>query len=148
MCFAQKIPQKAEHLANALLRHFEKAHRNIGEEQKAALKSFNSAEEAFFTQKDHPLFSWNENIVLQTAEKLGFAASGFSRSIDSKRLITQDDVALWFSEKSEYGRFLKQHLEEPLYKAVQELAETAAARRIPLEWQQYVCFFKLSKRFS
>ena len=148
LCFAQKIPQKAEHLANAFLRHFEKAHRNIDEKQKAALKSFDSAEEAFFTQKEHPLFSWNENTVLQTAEKLGFAASGFSRSIDSKRLITQDDVALWFSENSEYGRFLKQHLEEPLYKAVQELAEPAAARRSPLEWQQYVCFFKLSKRFS
>lgn len=146
LCFAQKIPQHSAHLGSSLLHHLEKTQLHSDEKLKDALAAFSSAESAFFSQKEHPLFGWNEQTVLEAAESLGFDASSFSKTIVSKRQFSQDDVALWFSEKSEYGRFLKQHIEEPFYKAVQEFAETTAARRIPLEWPQAVWFFKLSKR--
>lgn len=146
LCFAQKIPQHSAHLGSSLLHHLEKTQLHSDEKLKDALAAFSSAETDFFSQKEHPLFGWNEQTVLEAAKSLGFDASSFSKTIVSKRLFSQDDVALWFSEKSEYGRFLKQQLEALVYKAVQEFAETTAARRIPLEWPQAVWFFKLSKR--
>lgn len=146
LCFAQKIPQHSAHLGSSLLHHLEKTQLHADEKLKEALAAFSSAESAFFSQKEHPLFGWNEQTVLEAAKSLGFDVSSFSKTIVSKRLFSQDDVALWFSEKSEYGRFLKQHLEATVYKAVQEFAETTAARRIPLEWPQAVWFFKFAKR--
>lgn len=145
LCFAQKIPQHSAHLGSSLLHHLEKTQLHSDEKLKDALAAFSSAESAFFSQKEHPLFGWNEQTVLEAAGSLGFAANSFSKTIISKRLFSQDDVALWFSEKSEYGRFLKQYLEEPFYKAVQEFAGTTAARRIPLEWPQAVWFFLFAK---
>lgn len=145
LCFAQKIPQHSAHLGSSLLHYLEKTQLHADERLKEALAAFSSAETDFFSQKEHPLFGWNEQTVLEAAKSLGFDASSFSKTIVSKRLLSPDDVALWFSEKSEYGRFLKQQLEEPFYKAVQEFAETTAARRIPLEWPQAVWFFKLAK---
>ncbi|MBR4825638.1 MAG: AAA family ATPase [Spirochaetaceae bacterium] len=145
LCFAQKIPQKSEHLADALLRHLEKT-RRIDAELKSVLLAFDAAEEAFFTQKDHPLFSWNETAVLEEAEKLGFSASCFSKTIISKRLVSQEDVLLWFSENSEYGRFLKEGLETQIYEKVHELAESIAIKRISLEWNQTAGFFSLAKK--
>ncbi len=146
LSFAQKIPQKSGQLAKALLKHFEKTQKHADQELEAVLHAFNSAEEAFFTRKEHPLFGWNEATVAETAESLGFAESGFSKNIVSRRLITQADVSLWFSDNSEYGRFLKENLETSVYKRVHELAETIAIKRISLEWNQFVYFCSLSKK--
>lgn len=141
LCFAQKIPQRSAHLGSSLLHHLEKTQLHTDEKLKEALSAFSFAESAFFSQKEHPLFGWNEQTVLEAAKSLGFDADSFNKTIVSRRMLSQDDVALWFSEKSEYGRFLKQQLEEPVYKAMKELAEATAVKRIPLEWQQSVCFF-------
>ena len=145
LCFVQKIPQKGERVSAAVLRHLDVTHQKIDESTKKAFDVFAEAEEAFFNQSSNALFDWNEETIAQIAAELSFNETHLSRLLVSKRLITKDDVSLWFSENSEYGRFIAEKMAEAELKKVQAVLDTFAARRVSVDWQQTVSYFILHK---
>ena len=145
LCFSQKILQKTERLGIAVLRYFEKTNQYLDENLKTAIESFSAVEELFFTQKTHQLFCWNEETIAQEAVKHKFKEKHFSKTIVSKRMISKEDVSLWFSENSEYGRFLKENIDYSVYEKVHNIVVSFAIKHLSIEWHQTVSFFKLQK---
>ena len=129
LCITQKIPVKSQRLSS-LIRIYDSE----------LADSFEKTEDLYFTQPDHSIFSWDEDIIAKTAESKGFAIEYESMEITGKRQITEKDISLWFSTKSEYGTFLLEHCSKQELDNIKKILLMLSGKKQIVDWNGYYSF--------
>ncbi len=130
LCITQKIPVKSQRLSS-LIRIY----------NSELADNFEKTENLYFTQPDHPFFSWNEDTVVKTAKSKGFAIEHESMEITGKRQIIEKDISLWFSTNSEYGNFLLEHSTKEELDNIKEILIMLSGKKQIVDWNGYYSFF-------
>ena len=138
---SQRIPKSAQRLSdliyNQILRVIELSER---EELLPLLEKMKSSEEAFFSDSENPLFSWDENTVRNA---LGSERVQQAKTVlNERRRITSGDVSRWFDEeKSSYGKALFSSLGAEGFARIKSLLLRECEKRV-FQWQSDIFFFR------
>ncbi len=134
---SQRIPSGAQHLA-ALLPH------DSDRESLALFEEMERAESEFFSDKDNPLFAWDEESVAEEFKKCGFGVSTKLVTLTEKRRIGEKEINLWFTpQASSYASFLAKRMGEDSLLKVKKLMLEACKKTL-FDWHTRNAFFVLS----
>ena len=139
---SQKIPTSAQHIG-LLIREQILTESSIGPYEET-LDKMEAAERKFFTNKEMPLFNWNELTIIEKFREAGFKVRSSVRNVMEKRRVTYAEIRRWFDpESSAYGRAMQQAIGSAELQKLIMLLETASQSQI-FNWQTQVSFFCIS----
>ncbi|MCQ2614035.1 MAG: AAA family ATPase [Treponemataceae bacterium] len=143
---AQKLPAGGQRLSSAIKAAAEKKCIAFSKAEKDALNAFADAEDAFYSQKNHPLFGWNAETVAAAFEKHGFACSIQTKESASRRVISSQEAARWFdSEHSPYAAFMAEKLSLEQMETLRRIFSAEVESRTVFDWKVTTLFIKAGK---
>ena len=145
---AQKIPCGAQRLSDLCADFCTDGQKLIAQAKEA--------EEAFYTDKTNPLFSWDENAIAFALEQPFLPSAGEetgekkpelrtdTRILCEKRTLSADEIERWFNaEKSPYAAALEKHMgKDGIFEFKNLLIRNSAKRTF--NWSSRVAFFTLT----
>lgn len=109
------------------------------------LKKMCDAENAFFSDKDNPLFAWNSRSVAESFKNRGFEVVSATKTITEKRRISEAEIQKWFdSSNSAYGASLYTAVGGNDLEKIRNLL-LAAKENTLFNWNTEIEFMKLSR---
>ncbi len=134
---SQRIPCRTQRIA-ALIAD------SLGEradtELRDSLAKMQAAEDGFFTDKNTPLFSWDEETLAAAFREQGLDVTVSVMKVTEKRSISDRQIAAWFGESSAYATKIRETVgDEGLAQVVRLLGEEAKKKSFP--WQGENAFF-------
>ena len=114
------------------------------------LTRFIEAETAFFSNKAHKRFAWTEHTVAALAEQTGYTVKERRKeSYREKRLITQPELARWFSPDSEYGNAIRAAFPPEQHSGLETLIKLLEQRcKQPVSYTRTVIYMMLKREKS
>ena len=133
---SQRIPCRTQRIATLIADSLGKRAGGIS----GTLAKMRAAEDAFFTDKDNPMFSWDEETIAAAFREQGLEVSCSVMKVTEKRSISDRQIAAWFGESSAYAARIREAVGgEELSEAVRILGEEAKKKSFP--WQGENAFF-------
>lgn len=114
------------------------------------LTRFIEAETAFFSNKAHKRFAWTEHTAAALAEQTGYTVKECRKeSYREKRLITQPELARWFSADSEYGNAIRAAFPPEQHDGLETLIKLLEQRcKQPVSYTRTVIYMMLKREKS
>ena len=108
-----------------------------------ALERFSEAENKFYSNKNNPIFSWDENTI-----KTKFISGALNikikkENITEKRKITKEMLSSWFNEKSTYGSCIINEIGKDDFLNIYNLLEENCEKRI-FNWHSQNLIFTVT----
>jgi putative ATPase len=113
---------------------------NVDEETRDIVEQMQNIEQKFFTDKENPLFNWNQVTIQKTFEEKNLQVQTLTQKFKEKRKITSQEIQTWFSSNSAYGANLQTKLGVENLQKIINLLEKAAPETI-FDWQNEISFF-------
>ena len=133
---SQRIPCRTQRIA-ALIADC------LGErtgEISGTLAKMQAAEDEFFTDKNNPMFSWDEETLTEALRKQGLEVSCSVMKVMEKRSISDRQIAAWFGESSAYAARIRDAVGDGGIQAIVKiLSEESKKKSFP--WQGENAFF-------
>lgn len=136
---SQKIPSKGQKISN-LIKEQILINFNIDEETLKIVEQMQNIEQEFFTDKENPLFNWNQETIQKSFENKNLQVQTLTQKFKEKRKITSQEIQTWFSSNSAYGANLQTKLGVENLQKIINLLEKAAPETI-FDWQNEISFF-------
>ncbi len=141
---SQRIPCHSQRIAALISDNLRAELEATGAEKQkellAFLEAMQKAEDAFFTSKDNPLFSWDGQTVMDIFKSKGLELTASCQTITEKRSISEQQLAAWFGENSVYGKSIRDAVgPEQLDSLVKLLSMAAKKKSFP--WHSENVFF-------
>ena len=136
---SQKIPSKGQKISN-LIKEQILVNFNIDEETLKIVEQMQNIEQEFFTDKENPLFNWNQETIQKSFENKNLQVQTLTQKFKEKRKITSQEIQTWFSCNSAYGANLQTKLGVENLQKIINLLEKAAPETI-FDWQNEISFF-------
>ena len=136
---SQKIPSKGQKISN-LIKEQILVNFNVDEETLKIVEQMQNIEQEFFTDKENPLFNWNQETIQKTFEEKKLQVQTITQKFKEKRKITSQEIQTWFSSNSAYGANLQTKLGVENLQKIINLLEKAAPETI-FDWQNEISFF-------
>ena len=136
---SQKIPSKGQKISN-LIKEQILINFNVDEETLKIVEQMQNIEQEFFTDKENPLFNWNQETIQKTFEEKNLQVQTLTQKFKEKRKITSQEIQTWFSSNSAYGANLQTKLGVENLQKIINLLEKAAPETI-FDWQNEISFF-------
>lgn len=136
---SQKIPSKGQKISN-LIKEQILANFNVDEETLKIVEQMQNIEQEFFTDKENPLFNWNQETIQKSFENKNLQVQTITQKFKEKRKITSQEIQTWFSSNSAYGANLQTKLGVENLQKIINLLEKAAPETI-FDWQNEISFF-------
>ncbi len=136
---SQKIPSKGQKISN-LIKEQILVNFNIDEETLKIVEQMQNIEQEFFTDKENPLFNWNQETIQKSFENKNLQVQTLTQKFKEKRKITSQEIQTWFSSNSAYGANLQTKLGVKNLQKIINLLEKAAPETI-FDWQNEISFF-------
>lgn len=137
----QKLPGQGQRLS-ALLENHRGARGTASQDRESDLQlvqKLAAAEEEFFTDRDNPLFGWNQETVCHQLA-VNFAVACQPHQITLQRSLSHTEIMRWLHpEHSAYGHHLAQRLSPQELEQVTKLLLTIA--QSPVAWNQQAAYF-------
>ena len=137
----QKLPGQGQRLS-ALLENHRGARGTASQDRESDLQlvqKLAAAEEEFFTDRDNPLFGWNQETVCHQLA-VNFAVACQPHQITLQRSLSHAEIMRWLHpEHSAYGHHLAQRLSPQELEQVTKLLLTIA--QSPVAWNQQAAYF-------
>lgn len=139
---AQKIPCNGQRISRLVASQI--LGNKLFEPYSSLLKKMEQAENEFFTDKENPLFSWNNDTVVKQFKDEGFTVSYEVQRIIEKRRITKKEISNWFNlENSAYANAVAQSIGDASIPKIANLLENAAENSI-FNWETEIAFLAVS----
>ena len=104
------------------------------------LAKMRAAEDEFFTDKNNPMFSWDEETLTEALRKQGLEVSCSVMKVTEKRSISDRQIAAWFGESSAYAARIRDAVGDGGIQAIVKiLSEESKKKSFP--WQGENAFF-------
>lgn len=138
----QQIPCNAQRLSQLLIDE------KVTTKTESLLTDVLTAENAFYTNKDNPLFNWN-HATLEKAFKKNLPTANLHsdyKTLSESRSIDHADIERWFNaEQSSYATFLQTTLGMDKLAEFRLLIEIYAQKK-RAEWKSTIAFFMLTNK--
>lgn len=139
---AQRIPCATQHLSRLIQNQVLTAQQVPSWIE--TLAPMDDAESAFFSDKENPMFSWDEETIKNTFASRGFSCTSEVFTISEKRRIKDEDISRWFdAEKSPYGEAIRKKIGTVKMEAVAQLLQKASKKQV-FDWSSKVVFFTIN----
>lgn len=133
---SQRIPCRTQRLAALITESLGERADGIS----GTLAKMQAAEDEFFTDKDNPLFSWDEKSLTEALKGQGLDVSCSVMKVTEKRSISDRQIAAWFGETSAYAAKIRDVVGDgDLQAIVKLLSEESKKKSFP--WQGENAFF-------
>ena len=110
------------------------------------LERMEEAEEAFYSNSENPLFSWNADTIRAAFEAQGFSVQMGVQKLIEKRRISEQESAKWLDEKtSAYAASISSAIGSEDFSKLASLLRAAASRTL-FNWQVEIAYIAVSKR--
>lgn len=141
----QKLPGQGQRLSTLLENHLG-ARGTTSKDRESALQLIQrmaAAEEEFFTDKDNPLFSWNQETLAQSLSP-HFSLACQLHHISQQRSLNPAEIMRWMDpETSAYGHHLARRLSQEELELATKLLLTAT--QAPVPWNHQAAYFILQE---
>lgn len=139
---SQRIPSKGQRIWELVSRELLTQETRISYE--SILKKVEMAETEFFTNKENPLFAWDESTIQKSFEENGFTVKAASRVITEKRRLSEAEINRWFdTEKSTYGSAIAAAIGKEDFLKIKNLLLSAKENTI-FNWNTTIVFMSIS----
>ncbi len=139
---SQRIPSKGQRIWELVSRDLLTKETRISYE--SILKKVEIAETEFFTNKENPLFAWDESTIQKSFEDNGFTVKAASRLITEKRRLSETEINRWFdTEKSTYGSAIAAAIGKEDFLKIKNLLLSAKENTI-FNWNTTIVFMTIS----
>jgi len=109
------------------------------------LERMEQAEEAFFGDRENPLFSWDWGSVRDEFTKAGFCVQAAAQPLMEKRRITEQEISRWFdTAKSAYAGALASSVGSEDLARLAQLLRAAASRSL-FTWQTEIAYITVAE---
>ncbi len=133
---SQRIPCRTQRLAALITESLGERADGIS----GTLAKMQAAEDEFFTDKDNPLFSWDEKSLTEALKGQGLDVSCSVMKVTEKRSISDRQISAWFGETSAYAAKIRDAVGDgDLQAIVKLLSEESKKKSFP--WQGENAFF-------
>ncbi len=140
---AQQIPSGTQHISRLIEKQVLSG--PILEEYRPYLNKMAAAENAFFSDKENPLFSWDCNSINDAAKSAGFEITSSPVMIQEKRRITRKEIENWFfNPASAYAAAIYEAVGKEKASEIARILETSAETTLFM-WESEIAFFTISK---
>lgn len=140
--FSQRIPCNGQRLSNILLRQVPAADRI----ETPLLEKLQTADDAFFSDSNNPLFSWTAETAaeqMQARLPAQITVSYTLSQLTEKRKLSSEEISRWFdTEHAAYGIHLRNFLTESEINKIQQIL-TAAAEKTVFNWNTETAYFEI-----
>lgn len=139
---SQKIPCKGQKISNLIKSQV--LSNKIFEPYTTLLQKMEEAENEFFTDKDNPLFNWDNDSIVKKFKEQGFNVSYEVETIIEKRKITKKEIFNWFNlETSAYATAIAKAIGDASIQKISTLLENSCETTI-FNWQTEIAFLTIS----
>ncbi len=140
---SQRLPSSAQHISELISEPVFET-KNMSNEEKSILDKMEIIEKDFFSNKNNPLFAWDDRDVIRIFGENGFSCTAKSFVLNERRKVSAPEAEKWFdSESSSYAKALLKNLGDDGFKKVKELF-LEASRNFTFNWKTRNFIFTIS----